>query len=202
MKRDLQAKLGRAGDALESAWAEFQEHPSTFSYKELMRYVAAKERKVWHEKAMEASERGALSLQIELWLEKKETDRLVARLHRATDEELENLSHYTTEPVARKLERSYPEVAARVYRALAMRIVNAGKSKYYDAALDNLEHARKCYLKGGLGADWEALVANVRERHYRKTGFMAGFEQIVSGASKSAEPTFLERAKRRWPLRD
>jgi len=199
MKRSLLAKLGRAGDALESAWNEFQEYPSTFSYKELMRYVPAKERKKWHEEAMQKSETGDLSTQIELWLEKKEIDRLVARLRRATDEELESISHYRTEPVARKLESSHPDVAARVYRALGMRIVNAGKSKYYDEALHNLEHAKKCYVKGGLDADWEALVAAVRERHSRKKGFMAGFEQIVSGATKHGGPTFLERAKRRWP---
>ncbi len=199
MKRALLAKLGREGDALESAWAEFQEHPSTFRYEELMRYVPAKERKAWHEKAMEASEEGDLSSQIDLWLEQKESDRLVARMRKATDEELEDLSHYKTEPLARKLERSHPNIAARVYRALAMRIVNAGKSKYYDAAIDNLAHAKKCYAKAGLGRDWEALVADVRERHYRKKGFIAGFAQIVSDAPKHVEPTFLERAKRRWP---
>ncbi len=199
MKRALLAKLGRAGDALESAWAEFQEHPSTFRYKELMRYVPAKERRAWHEKAMEASEKGDLSSQIELWLEQKESDRLVARMRKAVDVELEDLSHYKTEPLARKLERSHPDIAARVYRALGMRIVNAGKSKYYDAAIDNLAHAKKCYAKAGLGGDWEALVADVRGRHYRKKGFIAGFAQIVSDAPKHVEPTFLERAKRRWP---
>ena len=145
---------------------------------------------------MRASEKDALDLQIELWLEKKEIDRLVARLRRTMDEELEGLSHYRTEPAARKLERSYPDVAARVYQALCMRIVNAGKSRYYDAALDNLEHTKKCYVKSGLETDWETLVADVRERHYRKKGFMAGFEQVVSGYK---EPTFMERAKRRWP---
>ncbi|MDA2927111.1 hypothetical protein MYX78_07750 [Acidobacteria bacterium AH-259-G07] len=56
MKRDLLAQLGRAEDALESAWAEFREHPSTFTYKELMRYVPAKGKKAWHEKAMEATD--------------------------------------------------------------------------------------------------------------------------------------------------
>jgi uncharacterized Zn finger protein len=199
MKRALQAKLGRAGDALESAWVEFQEHPSKFTYKELMRYVPTKQRKAWHEKAMEASEKGDLSSQIELWLERKEINRLVARVHKATDEELEHLSNHETEPLARKLERSYPDIAARVHRALGMRIVNAGKSKYYAAALDNLEHAKKCYARAGLEANWEALVADVRERHFRKKGFMAGFEQIVSDAAKRVEPTFLERARRRWP---
>ena len=85
------------------------------------------------------------------------------------------------------------------YRALCMRIVNAGKSKYYDAALDNIEHAKKCYSKAGLNTDWQVVVADVRERHFRKKGFMAGFEDIVSGVPKYVDPPFLERAKARWP---
>ena len=199
IKRGLLAKLGRAGDALESAWSEFEQHPSIFTYKELMRYVPTKEKKAWHEKAMEASEKSDLSSQIELWLKKKEIDRLLSRLHRATDEELEDLSHYRTEPLARKLKRFNPDIAARVYRAICMRIVNAGKSKYYEAALDNIEHAKKCYSKAGLDSDWETVVADVRERHFRKKGFMAGFEEIVSDVPKRVEPPFLERAKARWP---
>jgi len=199
LKRELLAKLGRPGDALQSAWSEFEAHPSTFTYKELMRYVPAKEKMAWHQKAMEASEKGDLSSQIELWLEKKEIDRLVSRLRRTTDEELESLSHYRTEPLARKLERSHPDISARVYRALCIRVVNAGKSKYYDAALDNIDHAKRCYTKAGLDADWQAVVADVRKRHFRKKGFMAGFEDTVTGAPRHVEPPFLERAKARWP---
>lgn len=201
LKRALLAKLGRPGDVLQSAWSEFEAHPSTFTYKELMRYVPAKEKMVWHQKAMEVSERGDLSSQIELWLEKKENDRLVSRLRRATDEELEGLSHDWTQPLARKLERSHPDISAKVYRALCMRIVNAGKSKYYDAALGHIEHAKKCYAKAGLEAVWQAVVADVRKRHFRKKGFMPGFEEIVSGAPKYVEPPFLERAKARWPTK-
>lgn len=199
MQRALLAKLGRPGDALQSAWSEFEAYPSTFTYKDLMRYVPAKEKNAWHQKAMETSEKADLSSQIELWLEKKESDLLVSRLRRATNEELEDLSHYRTEPLARKLERSHPDIAARVYRALCLRIVNAGKSKYYDAALDNIEHAKKCYAKAGLDTGWQAVVAEVRKRHFRKKGFMSGFEDIVSGAPKYVEPPFLERAKHRWP---
>ncbi len=161
--------------------------------------MPAKEKMAWHQKAMEASEKGDLSSQIELWIEKKESDRLVSRLRRATDGELEDLSHYRTMPLARKLERSHPDLAARVYRALCMRIVNAGKSKYYDVALDNMAHAKKCYEKAGLKAEWQAVVADVRARHSRKKGFMAGIEDIVSDVPKHAEPPFLERAKARWP---
>ena len=201
MKRALLVKLGRSEDALESAWIEFQEHPSTYGYKELMRYVPPKERKAWHEKAMDASEKGGLSSQIELWMEKKETGRLVARIGKATDEELGSLSHYATEPLARKFERPHPEIASRVFRALGMRIVDARKSKYYAAALGHLERAKKCYERAGLEAEWESLVADVRKRHYRKKSFMAGLERIVSGAAKRREPTFLERARSRWPKR-
>lgn len=162
-----------------------------------MRYVPAKEKTAWHQKAMESSEKGSLSSQIELWLEKKELDRLVSRLHRATDKELEDLSHYTTEPLARKLERAYPGISARVYRALCLRIVGAGKSRYYDAALTSIERAKTCYAKAGLNEDWQALVDEIRVKHSRKRGFMAGFEDIVSGKPKYVVPTFLERAKAR-----
>jgi tetratricopeptide (TPR) repeat protein len=198
MERVLLAKIGRPGDALQSAWSEFEAHPSAFTYKELMRYVPAKEKKTWHQKAMHASEKGDLNSQIELWLKKKEIDRLVSRLRRATNKNLEALSHYTAEPLAYKLERSHPDVTARVYCALCMRIINAGKSKHYDAALDSIERAKKCYAKAGLDDDWQAVLADVRQRHFRKKGFMAGFEEIVSGAPRNVEPPFLERAKARW----
>jgi hypothetical protein len=199
MKRELLAKLGRAGDALESAWSEFKQHPSTFSYKELMQYVPTEEKKAWHEKAMEASEKGDLHSLIELWLEQREIEQLATRLRITEDKELEDLSHYCTEPLARKIEHSHPDIAARVYKSLCLRIVNAGKSKYYDAALDNIEHAKKCYIRAGLDADWKTVVEEIREQHFRKKGFMAAFEEIVSDAPKKVEPTFLERAKQRWP---
>ncbi|AOY57786.1 DUF6880 family protein [Desulfococcus multivorans] len=199
LKRVMLARIGRTEDALQSAWSEFEAHPSTFTYKELMRYVPGEERTDWHQKAMSSAEKGDLSSLIELWLVHKEFDRLVSYLHRITDDELEDLSHYRTEPLARKLERSHPNVSARVYRALCMRIVNADKSKYYDAALGHIERAKKCYTKANLDADWQAVVADVRKRHFRKKGFMAGFEDIVTGAPKKVEPSFLERAKARWP---
>ena len=58
MKRALLARLGRPGEALESAWSEFEAYPSAFTYKALMRYVPAKEKMGWHQKAMGASEKG------------------------------------------------------------------------------------------------------------------------------------------------
>ena len=56
MRRVLLTKLGRGGEALDSAWAEFQADPSKFTYEELLRYVPKAERGAWHEKAMAAAE--------------------------------------------------------------------------------------------------------------------------------------------------
>jgi tetratricopeptide (TPR) repeat protein len=199
LERELLWKLGRGVAALDAAWAEFNAHPHQYSYEELMRYVTKNERAAWHAKAMDAATGGDLPSLIGLWLETKEIDRLVGRLRTATDAEIEGLGHYTTEPVAKKLASSHPAIAARVYRALGMRILNAKKSKYYDAALSNFEDAKRCYEKAGLGTEWSHVVHAIRRDHYRKGGFMGRFEELVAGHAPSAKPSFLERAKARWP---
>jgi hypothetical protein len=79
-----------------------------------------------------------------------------------------------------------------------MRIVNAKRSKHYDAALSNFERARRCFQKAGLAASWQRVVQKVRLEHRRKIGFMAGFEEIVAGSGPSERLSFLARAKARW----
>jgi hypothetical protein len=194
LKRELLTNPGRGGEALAEAWTEFREHPSTFTYEELMRFVPKAERVAWHAKAMDATECADLGAFIELWLETREIERLVTRLRTATDAEIEELSHYQTEPAARRLGGSHPDVAARVYRALGMRILAAKKSKYYDAALSHFESA-------GLHRGWAALVADVRAAYHRKAGFMADFERLAAGLTPSEALSFLERARGRWGAR-
>lgn len=198
LRRELLRKLGRGDAALESAWAEFEEHPNKYTYEELMRYVPEADRTVWHAKAMDAAAEADLHSQIELWRETGERDRLVERLRRASDEELEGTSHYATEPAAKTLAETHPDVAAKVYRALGMRILKEKKSKYYGAALFHLEETRRCYERAGLRTEWDEVVRAVRADHRRKVGFMAGFEELVAGVGPSAKPSFLERAKARW----
>ena len=201
MRRALLVKLGRGGEALDSAWAEFQAGPDKFAYQELLRYVPKAEREAWHDKAMAAAEKGDLDSCIELWLSAKEIGRLVERLERATNRQLESLSHYVTEPAAERLAKTHPAVAAKVFRALCVRIVDAGKSNYYHAALSHLEKARDCYQKAGLDAQWQALTAEIRREHHRKSSFMPGFDRIAAGSVSSREPSFLERARQRWMRR-
>ena len=198
LKRDLLLKLGRGDAALDAAWVDFKKHPSKYSYTDLMRYVPKAKRAAWHKKAIDAAGGADLHSLIELWLATREIDRLIEWLRRASNEEIEGISHYGTEPVAKKLDKTHPEVAAKVYRALGIRILKAKKSKYYDAALSNFEDARRCYKRAGLIEKWEGLVRELRAEHHRKIGFMSGFEKVVAGGVPSPKPTFLERAKTRW----
>ncbi len=198
MRRALLVKLGRGGEALDSAWAEFKAHPGESTYEGLLRYVPKAQRPEWHEKAMAAAEKGDLASLIELWLSAKEVGRLAERLERATNAHLESLSHYVTEPAAKRLAKTHPAVSAKVFRALCVRILKAGKSNHYFAALSNLEKARDCYRKAGLDAEWQALTAEIRHQHHRKSSFMPGFERIVTGSVSRREPSFLDRARRRW----
>ena len=200
LQRELLPRLGRADEAIAAAWADFERGPSKYTYETLMELVPEDDRAGWHDKAMTAAERGDLSSVIGLFVETGERQRLTSRVDGATDDELEGISHYTTEPAAKLLAESHPALAARIFRALGLRIVNAKKSKYYDAALADFEHARDCYLAAGQEAGWQALVAQVRREHGRKYGFLPGFERIAAGGpATEPRPSFLERAKKRWP---
>jgi len=122
---------------------------------------------------------------------------LAERLRKIDSSSLESLSHYITEPAAKKLTKEFPDVAAKLYQSMGLRIVNAKKSKYYDAAISNFEQAKRCYEKAGLESVWLELVENVRNNHYRKYSFMPGFEQVAEGKGPSTKPSFIELAKTR-----
>lgn len=199
--RELLTKLGRNSEALEAAWADFREQPSKFAYDDLMKFVPKAERQEWQEKALSAAKGEDLYSLLELFVEAKAMDRLADLVSGSTDEALEHVSHYATEPAAKMLEKTRPDLAARLWRAQGMRIVDAKKSKYYDAALANFESARDCYQRAGLAGQWEETVRQVRAAHHRKAGFITGLESVAAGARLAAKPSFLERAKARWSER-
>lgn len=130
-----------------------------------------------------------------LVLEKKDRWQDPAALvERTSRKALMRLSHYTTEPAAAKLEKTHPLLAAKLQVALGLRIVEAKKSRYYPAALGHLETARRILLREDRVTDWNRVVAEIRERHHRKSGFMPRFERVVSGHASRPEPSFLDRA--------
>jgi len=164
LHRELLTGLGRRREALREVWAEFRDAPNAFSYAELMRFVPRGERTAWRARAMDAAEHADLGSLIDLWLKTRQIDRLAARLRTASETEIEGLSHYETEPAARRLVAAHPDVAAKVYRAMGLRILNARKHKYYDAALAHFRNAKRAYERAGIHGEWVALVGVVRGR--------------------------------------
>jgi len=141
LQRELWVRLHRGDEALAAAWADFQDHPSKHTYDELVKYVLESDRRAWHEKAMDVAKGADLGCLIELFVETGELDRLTELVRGTTDGTLEQLSHYYSEPAAERLQEIQPGLAARLWRAQGMRIVNAGKSRHYDAALSDFERA-------------------------------------------------------------
>jgi hypothetical protein len=196
--RQLLMRLGRQEQALHSAWAQFQEFPSKFTYDELMVVVPKHDRREWREKALDAAQRADLASLLDLLMAVKETDRLAAAVRGASDADLEKLSHYTGEPAAKQLEKPHPCLAARLWRAQALRILNARKSQLYHAALANFQRAERCYKRAGLESEWDETVRRVCAAHSRKQAFIADFRALAAGVNRGKAPSFLKRAKSDW----
>jgi predicted transcriptional regulator len=197
LRREVLSKLGRQDDARAAAWVDFLQHPSKFSYQDLMTIVPKLERKEWHEKALDGAATGAdLGSLLELFTATKETERLAKLVRGSSHEALKNVSHSFTEPAAKRLEKDHPSCRLPVVgtrNSQGMRVVDAKKSKYYDASLSNFSVARGCYQRAGL-----ATGRRVSSLHFRKSGFMNGFHALAAGAKRVERPSFLERAKARW----
>lgn len=198
LRQQLLAALGRREEALESAWTDFAKYPSAYSYADFMKYVPKNARKTWHRRAMREAEAVDLRGFTEICVETKEWERLSIRILDVDHEQLESLSHYVTEKAAQKLTRKYPAAAAKVYRALAMRILKARKSKYYSFSLEHLRTAKRLYEKLADHAEWQTIVDQICRDHARKRGFMADFEEIVAGGEPEPSESFAEQARRRW----
>jgi hypothetical protein len=125
-------------------------------------------------------------------------DQLASLVDQTPDSALEGLSHTLGEPAAALLEGGYPGLAARLWRAQALRILHAKRSKYYRVVVLDLAHARDGFLAAGEEEVWDRTVAQLRVEHRRKLGFMEAFERLAAGATPEPEPTFLERARARW----
>ena len=158
--------------------------------------LLAGKRAEWYAKVLEVVESADLSEHLELYVEFEEWEKLAKVVRKATPKALEDLSHYRTEPAAKKLESRDREAAAKLYRALGLRILNSRKSKYYDEALDHFDRARECLVK-----EWDSLVSKVRSDHGRKTSFIGRFEVLLSRGTLPKAPSFLERARKRQARR-
>jgi len=195
LKKELLSKFGNKDEALNMAWNDFKKHPSDFSYRDVMKYVSTKDKKEWHKKAIDLIKDGPLKSAIEICVETKEYDVLVDKILKCKQKTLEDLSHYNTEKAATVLTKKYPEAAVKIYRALGVRIVNSKKSKYYHVAWEHFKKTKELYRKIGQENEWENLAKSIIRNHSKKSSFIGGFKDVVSGANKNL--SFAERASKR-----
>lgn len=198
IKRELSSLLGNNDYAVKSAWADFKKHPSEYSYDELMKYVEKKDIDSWHNKAIEVAKKTPLDSTIELFIQTEELDILTDRILAVKREELENISHYTMEKAAEALLNKNSIAAARIYCAMGIRILNSGKSKYYNIALEHFLKVKRIYAKNNSEEEWLSIVRHVRENHARKYSFIPDFEKLVSGKYPPPGESFIKRARKRW----
>lgn len=198
IKCELLSRLGRKEDALRIAWSEFQRYPSIYSYEELMKCTPSKESRQWHTKAIHEARKASLSAFIEICVKTDEWEILSKRIALVKHEELEQISHYVTEKAAQGLVVDHEWAAAKIYRALAMRIIKSSKSKYYQYALEHFQRAKELYEKSGQDREWSFIVARVREDHSRKYSFIGAFEAIAAGEKLESPESFESRVQKRW----
>ena len=198
LKQEVLVKLGRREEVIDDAWLTFNHSPSIAGYRSLMTYVSEPDRAAWHERAIHAAMSASLQSAMEILLETGESEKLALIVGRSSDHALEALSHYLTAAAAEILENQDLFLAGRLWQAQGFRIVEAGKARYYDAALRDFERAWSCFDQCGRIDDWRLTVHRVRINHSRKSSFMPGFERLVEGMGPSSEPSYLERARLRW----
>jgi hypothetical protein len=105
-EREILERLGRCADALAWAWEAYERAPSVTAYADLMKFVPEGERAEWHAKALASLAVAGLSSRIDLLVETKELERLAGTVEAASRADLAGLSHYTTEPAAKRLEKA------------------------------------------------------------------------------------------------
>ena len=198
MRRELLAKTGRKKEAFNHVWNEFKRHPSLFGYTELTKLAPEKDRRAWHEKAIDAARKTSLEAFIEICVKTKEIDALSRHIDSIKDDQLEDITHYVTEKAAKALTKKHPQSAMTIYRALGMRILRSGKSKYYSQALEHFGQVKKLSKKAGYPERWEELVQTIHDQHLRKRGFIDRFEDLVVTREAKPSKSFEENARATW----
>lgn len=141
------------------------------------------------------NKQASISNKIEFYIKFNELNLLAAFVTNSKDEELEDIGHYLGEQIGESLRNEFPLLAARVYRAQGMRIVNNKKSKYYEESVDYLYVAKQLYQANGRGEEWDKTVNTIMVEHKHKSGFMALFERIMQDKPPKKIPTFKERVQ-------
>jgi|SRR5579863_342227 len=197
LRRKILKSAGRGSDAVADAWAEFEKHPSIYSFESVLESATPREHADLKAKALAIFDQSELREAAVALHKLKELDRLDSRLARAKDEALQSIFYGEAIPIAEALSKKHPKTAARVYIAQAFEILSEKRAKAYHHAHDYLQSAKTLLEKCGEAATWSALVEGIRREHRLKSSFMPGFEKIAAGEGPPREPTFQERIAKR-----
>lgn len=197
LRRKILKSAGRGSDAVADAWADFEKHPSIYSFESVIESAKPKEQADLKAKALAIFDQSELREAAVAFHKLKELDRLASRLVSANDEALRSIFYGEAIPIAEALSKKYPKPAARLYIAQAFEILGEKRAKAYHHAHDYLQSAKTLLEKCGETAAWSALVTGIRQEHRLKSSFMPGFEKIAAGDGPPCEPTFQARIAKR-----
>lgn len=173
LRLQLLQDLERCEEAVEEAWKSFRRSSNASQYKTLLDVVPVEERDSWRERALDTMLAGGMSwAYLRICSDEGDVDRLASFVAEHSREKLQQINHKVAEPVAKALEDEQPALAAKVYAAQGLRIVDAGKSKYYDEAVDYFSGARRLWMAVGNEEAWEQFIERVDDEHSRKYKLM------------------------------
>lgn len=201
LRRKILKNMGRGTDAVADAWAEFEKHPSIYSFESVLESATKKDHADLKAKALVIFDRSAIREAAVALHKVRELDHLAFRLATATDKALRTIFYGDAIPIAEAVSKKYPKEAARLYIAQAFEILAEKRAKAYHHAHDYLQNAKTLLERIEETATWSALVVSIRREHRLKSSFMPGFEKIVAGEGAPREPTFRERITKRLDQR-
>ena len=198
MKIEVLAKVGRKQESMRLMWQRFQDNPCDIYYNELMKYVPSGQKAHWRNKAIKAAcgstlDDGILRLLSDL----NEFEKLAQLIVKSDETTMENLFYYDALNVAEKLEEKHKKAAAKLYLALTMNIVKAGRSKAYKYALKYCEKLKILYEETKQQRHWEKLLDYLQGQHSRKYSLMDGLEKVIEGTPVQERNTLQKRVNQR-----
>lgn len=198
MKIELLAKVGRKQESTRLVWQKFQDYPCDTYYDELMKYIPNDQKAQWRKKAIKVACGSTLDDGIiRLLSDLKEFEKLAQLIVKSDETILENLFYYDAVNVAEKLEEKHKKAAAKLYLALTMNIVKAGRSKAYKYALKYCEKLKILYGETKQQRHWDELVDYLQGQHGRKYSLMDGLEKVIECTPDQERNTLQKRVNRR-----
>jgi tetratricopeptide (TPR) repeat protein len=182
LRRAVLHDLGRKPEALDERWKAFEAFPSVNSFEELMGLLTRSERGTWRKRALDSLRDAPIALAIEILLFTGEDERLARLIDDAAPEMLREVSQLLARPTAERLRAGHPLLAARLYEAVAWRLLGSGRNGYYRRILSDLREARDLLTAHGGDRDWARLVEAIRVRCRKKTVFLPRFERLAQAA--------------------